>query len=255
MGAEELPAAVGHAGVRVHDPAGELHQLADMSDQQYFFHSLQQSQIQRVPDVVGALDPRNRLQFRHLFLQEVQAVVSRAEDQPSAAGSRFLPDFQRDGVDDGLLAHGLDDPGCSQNRDAPLDAEHRVEGLFRDLPPLRRGNHHFQAACKAKLVADNLQCAADHPTRYGVDGRFPHRPVQARPRYPADPLSAVDGDPVIAFADRRDNQDSVRHIRVVPGILAHGAERPLPLHAAEDRFRFDPQSAGCEQVQRLRGSP
>ena len=254
MCAEELPSAVGHAGMGVHDPAGKLHQFADMSDQQHLFHSLQHCQVQRVPDIVGALDPWDFLQFRHLLLQEVKAVVSRAEDQTPAPGSRFLPDLQCDGVDNGLLAHGLDDPRRPQNRDSSLDAEHGVKGLFRDLPALRRGDQHLQAPRIAQLVTDRLHCAADHAPRYGVDGRFPHRPVETRSGHPADPFSAVDREPVSILADRRDDQDPVRHIGVVPGILAHGAKRPLPLHAAEDRLRLDPQSAGCEQGQRLRGS-
>ena len=52
MGAEQLGAAVGAAGVGVHDAARQLDELAHMPDEQHLREVLRRGHIQRFPDEI-----------------------------------------------------------------------------------------------------------------------------------------------------------------------------------------------------------
>ena len=52
MGTEQLSAAVGTAGVGVHDAARQLDELAHMPDKQHLREVLRRGHIQRFPDEI-----------------------------------------------------------------------------------------------------------------------------------------------------------------------------------------------------------
>ena len=66
---------------------------------------------------------------------------------PAASGpKRRLPHFQLDGVEDGLLAHGLDDAAGAEDAEAPFHAHMGVEGALRRFGPALDGDGDVKAA-------------------------------------------------------------------------------------------------------------
>ena len=235
---EQLPAAVGGFGMGVHDAARKLHKLADVSDKQDIVEALEPGGVDGVPDVVGALGPRDSTELGEISCQVVHAVISGQEDHAPVPACRRLADLQRSGLDDGALAHGLHHAGAAEDGDTAHDAELGVEGLFRDLLPLRRGDHDTHAAGITAGSAGFFRRLTDLPSRNRIYGRRAHRLVKAGLCHAANARAAVDFDAAFRFLGGGDDQHAVGHVRVVPGVLAHSAESRVPGHAAEDRLNL-----------------
>ena len=121
----------------VHDASRQLDQFTDMPHQQRGLKALQRRDIQTVSDEVGDLDCGKFRELRILPQQKIHAVVARYQDQ-LVAEEPCLSGLHRDRVHDGLLAHRLYDAGGPQDRDAPLDPQHGIEGFLCDGIPAGR---------------------------------------------------------------------------------------------------------------------
>ena len=227
MGGQDLHAAVPILGMGVQHSTGQLHQLAHVAHQQRASKPQLTAQIHAVTDEVGHLHRPVRVQAQ-APPDKVRAVVPRGQQ---GVGRPLLPplaQLHRDGVHQGLLAHGLHDARGAQNGDAPLDAQPGVEGPLGQGLPLRRGDDHPQSAPVVRQRLNLLHARPDHLPGHAVDGRRAHRLVQARGRHPAHPLSAVDVHAAaVPTGDPGNNGGPVGHVRIVPRVLPHGALGPV----------------------------
>ena len=252
MGAEELPPAVRHAGMRVHDAARQLHKLADMPDDQKRFHPLRKRDIDGISKIVGAFDHRKIRRKPQLLLQKVHPVVARHGNQVLCPGFGRLPDFNLYGVNDGLFAHRFHNAGCAEDGDPALNAQHRVEGLLRSLLPFRNGDHNIQPARIARFGTDGFHGRDNHLPRNRVDGSCTHRLIQPLFCDAADSRTAVKANALPGYPNGRDDEKPVRHIRVVPGVLPYRTDRLIPFHPAENRLHLNRQTFRGEEAERRR---
>ena len=156
------------------------------------------------------------------------------------------------GVEQRLLAHRLDNAARAQNGDAALDAEARVEGLFRKHLALRRGDRHVNAAVVSDEHADLAHVLFDHFSRHGVDSRRSHGLVKSRLRHAADALAAVDGHTSLSgFFHRGKDERAARHVRVVTAVLSDGAAHLVREHLNVQHFEVQLDALGRLQADGL----
>ena len=220
---DDLHAAVAEFRVRVPHAARELDELTNVPDEQRAAKAEFLAEFQAVANEVRRQHRRLRVKPDKIADVVCAVVAGRKEDVVRAVLAP-LPQFHADGVKQCLLAHRLDDAGRAQNGDAALDAEARVEGLFRKHLALRRGDRHADPAAVTHKTADLAHVLFDHFSRHRVDGRLAHGLVEPRLRHAADALAAVDGH---AGRGRSfhcgKNERATRHVGVVTAVLSDGA--------------------------------
>ena len=177
--------------MRVPHAARKLDELSDVPDEQRTAKTEFLAKLQAVADKV-------RRQHRVFGVKTqkvadiIRAVVARRKQNIVRAALAPLPQLHMNGVEQRLLAHRLDNAARAQNGDAALDAEARVEGLFRKHLALRRGDRHADPAAVTHKTADLAHVFFDHAPRHRVDGRRAHRLVEPRLCHASDALAAVD---------------------------------------------------------------
>ena len=103
-------------------------------------------------------------------------------------------DLQLHGIQDGLLAHGLHNAAGAQDGKPAFHPDVGVKGAFGGfLAPLDR-DHYVKAAVIPGCFGLRVQGIGDHPARHMVDGRLPHRLVQAGLRHTAHTGAAINRD-------------------------------------------------------------
>ena len=123
-----------------------------------------------------------------------------------------------------MLAHGLDNASCAENRDAAHNAEAGIERFFRKRLALRDGNDDGDSAIVAAERADLADVFFDHPPGNGVDGRRADGLVKAALCDPADARAAVDQNPGrIRFPDAGKDERASGRVRVVSAVFSDGA--------------------------------
>ena len=223
MGRQNLHPAVRVPGVGVHDASGQLHQLPDMACQQNPFRPVFHRRVDGVTQKIAVLHGGFQ-KLRVKFVQVIQPVIARNQNQILPSPGQLHFDIDPDRLDQRLFTHGLHDPAGPQHGDSALDAQAGIEGLRRQLFPAGNGNGHGDSAPISKPSADLLHALADHLPGDLVDGRRPHRLLQPGPRHAAHACAAVDLHACpFRPPDRRVNLQSIRHIRVIPGVLSDRA--------------------------------
>ena len=151
----------------------------------------------------------------------------------------------------------MNDPPAAEDRNSAGDAECRVQGLFRHLPPFPDGNP--QQPDTGSTRPD--QIIHQQTARAGIDRTFSNRNRQSRPRHhPDSPAAAHDHTKPAALlavilrqklhsirpAEQRFDMRSVGDVGIVSGILAdHGGirragfDRDFKLSARQDQ-RYAP---------------
>ena len=237
MGAKQLRAAVCRVGVGIHDAARQLAQLANVPHQQHLLKVCCCCHIQRFPDKVGGLDHWDGGKLRVGFVQIVQPVVARGEDEPSMAfcPQRRLIHLQLDGVQNGLLAHRLYDAAGAQHRQPALHPDMGVEGAPGYLLTAGDGDGHGKAAGVAGGFCLPAQRFGDHLPGHMVDGGLPDRLVQPGFCHPAYPRAA--GNAYLGCAGQQRHRGGHRqtggHVHVIAAVLFNSAFRALGSSAAE----------------------
>ena len=259
VGAEHLGAAIGGVGMGVHDARCQLDQLAHMAYEKRFFKVCRCGHIQRVTDEVRGLDHREPLELRQGAGQIVQPVVARGQHQPPWAVCVFgtqsgLIHFQLDGVQNGLLAHGLHDTAGAQHGKPALHPDVGVEGALCRFGPALNGDGHGKAACVGRVLGLPFQRFGDHLAGYMVDGGFAHRLVKAGLRHPAHTLAAKDAHAgrVRFQHDRCNDRQAGGHIYIVAAVLANGTFCAGVRFAAEDGCHLHHNALRGAQGHRLR---
>ena len=133
MRRDELHAAVAALRVCVPHAARELHELADVPDEQRTAEAERTAMLQRVADEIAGQNGGARVEADGRA-DEIRAIVARREQDIVRAVRPALPQLDMDGVDEGLLAHRLDDAGRTEDGNAADNAEAGVEGLFLRAP-------------------------------------------------------------------------------------------------------------------------
>ncbi|MPM74038.1 hypothetical protein SDC9_121023 [bioreactor metagenome] len=161
-------------------------------------------------------------------------------------------EFERQRFEQRGLVHRLHAARGAEDRDAADDAEPRVEGALRDLPPQRRGNGDLRAA-----RADHLaHRALDHRARHWVDRRFADGDLEPRQRHRADALPREE-----EYSPRLRQefhgglyQYSVGRIGVVARVLDHAAATVAVSDDRQGKFpllrRRDLHAFGAGQPER-----
>ena len=256
MGTEQLGAAVGRVGVGVHDAAGHLDQFAYMAHQQHLFKPGRGCHIQRISDEVGGLDHRDGRKGRVGVVQVVQPVVARGKDEPlwGTGPQNSLVHFQLDGVQDGLLAHGLHDAAGAQHRKAALHPDVRVEGAPGHFLAVLDGNGHRKAAGITGGFSLPAQGLGNHLPGHMVDGGSTNGLVEAGFGHPAYTSAAVDADVRAARQQLHcdDHRQAGGHIHVVAAVLFNGAFGPSVGAAAEQGCYLHHDAFWRAQGHRLR---
>ena len=192
-------------------------------------------------------------------MEIVEAVVARGEDEPPGASGpkRRLPHFQLDGVEDGLLAHGLDDAAGAEDAEAPFHAHMGVEGALRRFGPALDGDGDVKAARVPGRFGLLFQRFLYHGPGDVVDGSFAHRLVETGLCYPAHALTAVDAHLAGQFGpegDTGDDRQTGGHVHIVAAVLPNGALGPLAGQAAEDRLYLHHDALRGAEGHRLGGA-
>ena len=179
--------------------------------------------LQRVADEIAGQNGGARVEADGRA-DEIRAIVARREQDIVRAVRPTLPQLDMDGVDEGLLAHRLDDAGRTEDGNAADNAEAGVEGLFCERLALRHGDHDGQTAAIITEAHDLFDVFADHAARDGVDGRSADRLVEPALRHAAHARAAVDRDAGCFRAlDGCKHEGIVRDVRIVAAVLADGA--------------------------------
>ena len=248
---DDLHAAVAEFRVRVPHAARELDKLTNVPDEQRAVKTEFLAEFQAVTDEVRRQHRRLRVKPDKIADVVCAVVAGRKEDVVRAVLAP-LPQFHVDGVKQCLLAHRLDDAGRAQNGDAALNAEARVEGLFRERLALRRRDRHVNAAVVSDEHADLAHVLFDHFSRHGVDGHLAHRLVEPRLRHAANALAAVDGHAGCGrFSHRGKNERTARHVGVVAAVLLNGAARLVREHLNVQHFEVQLDAFGRLQADGL----
>ena len=192
-------------------------------------------------------------------MEIVQPVVARGEDEPPGrpCPKRGLPHLQLDGVEDGLLAHRLDDAAGAEDAEAAFHAHVGVEGALGCLGPALDGDGDIEAACISGRLRLLLQRLLYHGPGDVVDGGFAHRLVEAGLRHPAHPLAAVDAHLSGQFRPEGhtgNDRQAGGHVHIVAAVFADGARCPLARPAAEDRLHLHHDALRGAEGHRLRGA-
>ena len=230
VGAEELGAAVRRVGVGIHDATRQLAQLAHMADEQHFLKPGGGRHVQRVTNEVGALDHRDLFQLGQGAVEVIQPIVARGQDQPlgrtRVGAEASLIHFQLDGVQQGLLTHGLHDAAGAQHAEAALHPDMGVERPLGHLGTALNGNRHGKTARITGGFGFFLQGLRDHLPGNMIDGGFAHRLVKARLCHQAHPRPAEDLHiRAFRFQDHfRRNGQAGGHIGIVTAVLFHHAD-------------------------------
>ena len=220
-GGEDLRAAVAVLRVGVHHAAPQLHQLADVADEQRALKIQLLADIQRNANKIGHLHGGLGVDFQAVP-DEIRTVVAGGQQHVVPLGS-LLPQLHPNGVHQGLLAHGLHNAGGAENRDAAHDPQPGVEGLLRQLLSQGNGNFHGEAPGVIQLPGDFQQVLPDHGPGHRVDGRIAHALVKPRLGHPAHAEAAVNVHPGGRFqGDPGENQRTGGDVRVIPRVLGNG---------------------------------
>ena len=179
--------------------------------------------LQRVADEIAGQNGGARVEADGRA-DEIRAIVARREQDIVRAVRPTLPQLDMDGVDEGLLAHRLDDAGRTEDGNAADNAEAGVEGLFCERLALRHGDHDGQTAAIIAEAHDLFDVFADHAARDGVDGRRADRLVEPALCNAAYARAAVDRDAGrFRPAHGGKHQRVARDVRIVAAVLADGA--------------------------------
>ena len=189
-------------------------------------------------------------------MQVVQPVVARGKDEPlwGTGPQNSLVHFQLDGVQDGLLAHGLHDAAGAQHRKAALHPDVRVEGAPGHFLAVLDGNGHRKAAGITGGFSLPAQGLGDHLPGHMVDGGGTNRLVEAGFCHPAHTSAAVDADVRAARQQLHcgDHRQAGGHIHVVAAVLFNGAFGPSVGAAAEQGCYLHHDALWGAQRHRLR---
>ena len=161
----------------------------------------------------------------------------------SAAGIHF----RMDRINQGLLAHRVDDARRPQDGQAADDAQARVEGLPGQALTLGDGQGQAQAARIAALLASLLQGFGNHAARHGVDGPIADGTGQAGLGHAADADAADNGQAGRRLFDGPVDEHAVSDIRVIATVLADGARRRLGTE--RDVFRDELEDRPLRRLQ------
>ena len=190
---------------------------------------------------------------------ELPAVVAGREHDSAPPHSRMLPNLELDAVTQGSEAARLDDARRSQDGDAVLYPQVRVEGLFGKGHTLGYRNRHSNVSRKAVRGAHLTHRRSNHRARRRVDGGRPHRLLEPGQRHAPHAHAAIDGNfrfvrgHVLAARSTRArprmfharvHEHAVGHIGVVACILSHGALGAPLADVCIDHVRLDGQPAG-----------
>jgi len=174
----------------------------------------------------------------------------RRRDMGQAQGAGDI-DAAMNAVDPGRAGKGNDNPGRAEDGQAALDAQARIEGLFRQRRAVIDTDLDNPIATGAGFGGDRLQHLCHHAARHRVDGGLAGRNGQAGQGDHADAQARLEDNAGTgrASGQRRPNQSAMCHIRVVASILddsGHGGvwKQPglgqgesdlLPARQANDR--------------------
>ena len=195
-------------------------------------------------------------------MEVVQPVVAGRKDEPPGAGGCFGPQgglvhFQLDGVQNGLLAHGLHDAAGAQHRQPALDPDVGVEGTLGHLFAALDGEGHSKAAGVTGIFGLSFQRLGDHLTGDMVDGGFSDRLVEAGFCHPAYSFAAGNADVrgVGQQGDRGDHRQPGGHVHIVAAVLFDGTFGPGIRFAAEQGSHFHHDALRGAEGDGLRGIP
>ena len=211
----------------VHVPRRRLAQLPQVPHQQHRAEPQPRRVVNGLPQVIAAQAPAVQPQAQYILAKSL-AVIPRCNQYVLRPGGPQGVELQLDRVHQCRLAHGADNAAGAQNGDSPHNAQPGVEGLCGQRLPAGNRHHRPQAPGPVRRRQGFAQLFADHPPGGGVDGRLPHRLVQAGAGHPAHPLAAVDFNP---SRDRQplhtdQYEGSVGYVRVVSPVLLHRAGCP-----------------------------
>ena len=179
--------------------------------------------LQRIADEIRGQDSRARVDTDRIP-DEIRAIVARREQDVVRAVRPALAELDMDGVNQGLLAHRLDDAGRTEDGNAADDAEAGVERLFRECLALRHEDDDGQTAAIIAQAQDLFHVFADHAARDGIDGRRADRLVEPALCNAAYARAAVDRDAGrFRPAHGGKHQRVARDVRIVAAVLADGA--------------------------------
>ena len=247
---QDLHAVIAVLRMGVSNAAGHFDQLADVAHKKHFCKSGIRCHLHRVVNEVGG---RHRsIQGKAVFFEEkVLSVITRRRGKDLQSLLLPHPDLHPDGIQQSLVTHGLDNSAGAQDRDPALDPEFWVEGLGRQLPPLRDRDGYIKpprdmrnvlsmlfglAACKIcricflyiafrlKGFQDLLNRLSNHPSRCTVDGCISNRLIQPGFCHTADSLASVNADArYVRTGSSGIDQGVIGNIRVISAVLLNGA--------------------------------
>ena len=144
MGGQDLEAAVRHCRVRVENASGDLHELSRVAYKQQRGKAQATGLVDGCPDVVGT-GHEGHVWKSHDLMHVALPVVAGNQDEVTVALRILDPELDFDGLDEGLLAHGTDDPRGAQNRNAAFDTQAGIEGVGSDTFALGYENLYREA--------------------------------------------------------------------------------------------------------------
>ena len=116
------------------------------------------------------------------------------------------------------------DSGGSENRDAALNPEARIEGALRNFPAVFAADLQIESGVPAaiSLIQHLLHGLDHHAPRNGIDRRRPNGDLHAGLRHDADSLAAQKNDfaSAIAFHTRK-NARAVGLVGIISRVLDH----------------------------------
>ena len=197
MCSDNFRAAVCDPAVRVHNAAGELYQLSDMTDDEDILKACRSRLIQRVADEVRACHDRHVQSVYPILCGPAgyvsKTVVSGSQNKSPLSHCGFLPDLHSDGGFQSRKTHGLHDSTRAEDGDTSLNAKSRVKSLLRNITPFRRIDSNFDRT----VISEGISCVrdrlADHLPWDRIDRGSPDRLVKTRQSDAANAGAAGDG--------------------------------------------------------------
>ena len=125
-----------------------------------------------------------------------------------------------------------------------MHPQHGVKGLSRQRFAAGGKNCDLDPACIAIFLAHSLHALRDHAPRGGVDGPFAHWLIQPGFGHAANALASLQTKPGRNFARAGIEQKAVCNIRVITGILLHGALGKIALPLQLQRLYFHSPAFG-----------
>ena len=248
MRGEKLHAAVAEFRVRVPHAARQFHEFSDVADEKRAVKAKLVAKLQRVADKIAGQDRRSGVDADGIP-DKIRAVVPRRKKNILRAQFPPLPQLDADGVYKRLLAHGLDNASCAENRDAAHNAETGIERFFRKRLALRDGNDDGDSAIVAAEHADLADVFLDHPPGYGVDGRRADGLVEPALCDSANARAAVDQNPGrIRFPDAGKDERASGGVRVVSAVFSDGAGDFAGCYFDFLDRQMEPNPFRCEKV-------